>query len=70
MCLAIPGEIIKIEGRKVWVKYPGITNIAMMSDEEVKVGDMVMVQMGIVVRKLNKKQAEEMVKAWKGAEKK
>lgn len=64
MCLAIPGEVIKIEGRKVWVKYPGITNVAMVVDDEIKVGDMVMVQMGIVVRKLSKKQAKEMRAGW------
>lgn len=64
MCLAIPGKIIKIEGRKAWVKYPGITNMAILAQEEIKVGDRVMVQMGMVVRKLNNKEVKEIEKAW------
>ncbi|NMB56626.1 HypC/HybG/HupF family hydrogenase formation chaperone [Candidatus Beckwithbacteria bacterium] len=64
MCLAIPGKVIKIEGRKALVQYPGVTNAALISDEKVKVGDMVIVQMGIIINKVNKKQATAMQKAW------
>lgn len=64
MCLAIPGKVIKIEDRQVWVKYPNVTNKAILAQEKIKVGDWVIVQMGLVVRKLDQKQADEMMKAW------
>ena len=64
MCLAIPGIVNRIEGRQVWVKYPNVINKAMLAEEEIRVGDWVMVQMGLVVRKLDEKQASEMMKAW------
>jgi hydrogenase expression/formation protein HypC len=64
MCIAIPGKIVKISGRKAWVKYPTVSNEAMIGDETVKVGDWVMVQMGIVMKKVSKKEAEEMMKGW------
>ena len=65
MCLAIPGKIIKIEGHKVLVEYPNQTCQALVGDEKVKVGDLVMVQMGIVVKILTLKEAREAQNAWK-----
>jgi len=49
MCLAIPGKVIKIEGRKAMVKYPSETRPAMVAQEQVAVGDIVLVQMGLIV---------------------
>lgn len=66
MCLAIPGQIIEIRNGKVKVKYPTVTNYALVADEQVEVGDWVMVQMGIVVKKLEEKEAEEAIQAWRG----
>ena len=65
MCLAIPGQIIKVEGHKATVKYPGETRDVLLGDEKVKKGDYVMVQMGIVVKILSKKEALQSLKAWK-----
>ena len=64
MCLAIPGQIIKIEGHKATVKYPGEERFALVGDEKLKKGDYVMVQMGIVVKVLQEKEAKESLKAW------
>lgn len=64
MCLAIPGKITKIEGRKVLVKYPGETRQALVGDERLKVGNFVLVQMGIVIKTLTKKEARIAEKAW------
>lgn len=52
MCLAAPGKVIKISGKKIWVKYPRISNPrpALLAGEKVKIGDKVLVQMGIVVQ--------------------
>ncbi len=83
MCLAIPGKIKKIEGRKAMIEYrfkiqesrvrssdeKDKENVeargAMVGEEGVKVGDWVMVQMGIVVKKLNDQEAKEMLVGWK-----
>jgi len=67
MCLAIPGQIKKIEGHKATVKYPGEERFALVGDEKLKKGDYVMVQMGIVVKKLNATEARHSLKAWKTA---
>jgi hydrogenase assembly chaperone HypC/HupF len=67
VCLAIPGQVTKVEGRKVTVKYPGEERFAMLGEEGVKKGDYVMVQMGIVIKVLSKKEAKESLKAWKSS---
>lgn len=54
MCLAIPGKIKKIEGRKATVKYPDEEREVLVGDEPVKVGNWVLVQMGIVIKILSK----------------
>lgn len=53
MCIAFPGEIIKIEGLKAQVKYPTEVRTALVGEENVKVGDEVLVQMGIIIQILN-----------------
>ncbi|KKR80471.1 MAG: Hydrogenase maturation factor [Candidatus Daviesbacteria bacterium GW2011_GWA1_41_61] len=64
MCLAIPGKIIKVEKRQVLVQYPGQTRLALVGDEAVKVGDWVLVQMGIVIKILSSKEAQIAQKSW------
>lgn len=65
MCIAAPGQVVKIQGRKATIKYPKETRIAMVGDEEIKKGDLVMVQMGIVVRKLSAAEAKQSLEVWK-----
>jgi hydrogenase assembly chaperone HypC/HupF len=65
MCLAIPGQIVKIKGHKATVKYPGEERGVLVGDEKIKKGDYVMVQMGIVIKILSEKEAKESLKAWK-----
>jgi len=64
MCLAIPGKVIKIEGRKATVQYPGQSRFALIGDEKIKVGDFVLVQMGIIIQKLSKKDAKISMSVW------
>ena len=66
MCLAIPGKIRKIESGKAHVDYFGEVREAFMGDSEAKVGDFVMVQMGIVVKILSPEEAEISLAAWQG----
>jgi hydrogenase expression/formation protein HypC len=64
MCLAIPGKVKKIEGLKALVEYPGEVRQALVGEENIKVGDFVMVQMGIIIKTLTSKEAEASLKAW------
>lgn len=64
MCLAIPGKIKEIEGQKVVIDYLGETREALAGGEKVRVGDNVLVQMGVVVKILTNEEAEVARKAW------
>ncbi len=64
MCLAIPGKVKKIEGRKALIEYPGEERYAMIGDEGIMVGDYVQVQMGIAMHKIDSQTAEKSLAAW------
>lgn len=64
MCLAIPGKVIKVEDKKAVIAYPGQERPAMVADVPVKIGDFVMVQMGIVLKKLSEEEAKSSMEAW------
>jgi len=64
MCLAIPGKIKDIKGRKAVVEYPGQAREAFVGDEGFEVGDYVLVQMGVVSKKLTEEEAKTALKAW------
>lgn len=65
MCIAAPGKVIKIEGKKALIRYSGNqTGYALIADEKVKVGSFVSVQMGLIVSILSKKEGDFATKAW------
>ena len=68
MCLAVPGKVIHIRGNKAIVLYQ-LNNLhskrsAIIADVKAKVGEYVMVQMGIITRRLSSKQAKQIIKSW------
>lgn len=65
MCLAFPGKVINIKGRKATVEYPGEIRQVLVGTENVKVGSMVLVQMGIIIQVISFAQATKSLKAWK-----
>lgn len=65
MCLAIPGQVIKIDNEKLTVRYPDETRQALAGGLSLSINDFVLIQMGIAVKKLTKKEAAESWKAWK-----
>jgi hydrogenase assembly chaperone HypC/HupF len=65
MCLAFPGKVTKIEGHKATVSYPGESRFALLGDDPVKIGDYVLVQMGIIIQKLSPSEAKKSLAAWK-----
>jgi hydrogenase assembly chaperone HypC/HupF len=65
MCIAAPGKVIKIEGKKALIEYQGNEErYAMIIDEKVNVGSFVSVQMGLIVNVLSKAESLSAQKAW------
>lgn len=56
MCLAIPGKVRKINGRQALVEYSRSSTLALIGEKSVKVGDYVLVQMGIIIKIITKKE--------------
>lgn len=68
MCLAIPGKIKQIDRREALVAYPQDVRRAFLGDDvPAQVGDYVLVQMGVVVKKLTAKEADLALKTWEPA---
>ncbi len=65
MCLAIPGKVKSINGRQVLVEYPMEERTVLNGDEPIQVGDFVLVQMGIVLKKIPEVEAKKSWAAWK-----
>jgi hydrogenase expression/formation protein HypC len=60
MCLAIPGEIVSIDGKKAMVNFGGIKRMVDLSFlEETKVGDWVLVHVGFAIQLIDKESAHE-----------
>jgi len=70
MCLAIPGKILKIKEDKVIVAYPGgagnpeENREAINTGFDLKEGEYVFVQAGIVIQKIPEDEAIESLKTW------
>jgi hydrogenase expression/formation protein HypC len=64
MCLAVPGKVLEIKDGVVTVDYPMEKRDAYNSGVDVKVGDYVMVQMGVIVKKMPEEEAKIMLEAW------
>lgn len=65
MCIAAPGKVIELNGKKALVQYQDEIRQAMVAQEKVKVGSYVLVQMGLIIEVLSQSQAKEAEKAWK-----
>ncbi len=65
MCLAIPGKIVEIvddENQIAKVEVGGVrrnVNIGMLSSDETKIGDYVLIHVGFAMTKIDEQQAEE-----------
>ncbi|MFH1642463.1 MAG: HypC/HybG/HupF family hydrogenase formation chaperone [Nanoarchaeota archaeon] len=67
MCLAIPGMIIEINDGFAMIDYGKEKRKARLLDEDIKVGDYVVVQNKLVLQSIQKDQALESIKLWKQA---
>lgn len=63
MCLAVPGEVVKIDGIKGEVSFSGAIRIADLSlVPEVKIGDYVLVHAGCAIQIIPPDNARETIK--------
>lgn len=66
MCIAAPGQVTAIVDKMAAITYFGVEERkAMIAEVVPSVGDYVLVQMGIILKILSKKEAQESLKAWK-----
>lgn len=65
MCLAIPGKVKEVQGERLIIEYPTETRPALAGGIPVKVGDYVLIQMGIAIKIVTEKEAHTSWKAWK-----
>lgn len=71
MCLAIPGRIVEIvdqENHIAKVEVGGVkrnVNIGMLEEDEVRVGDYVLIHVGFAMSKVDEQEAEETLRVLK-----
>ena len=62
MCLAIPGKVVEIKGRKAIIDYGGVIREADISLVDAKKGDYVIVHAGFAIQVIDEKEAKETIK--------
>jgi len=65
MCLAIPAQVVSIDGKTAIVDFGGIkrtVSIALL--ETISPGDYVIVHTGYAIQKMDRKEAEESLELW------
>ena len=65
MCLTIPVKVIRLEKDRAMVDFNGQKEEVDTQLVKVKVGDYVMVSNGFAIKKVNKKEAEEILRVLK-----
>jgi hydrogenase expression/formation protein HypC len=66
MCLAVPGKVVKVDGRSALVDFEGVTKRVQLDLlEGTKPGDFVLVHAGYAIQTLDKGEAGLMLKSWK-----
>ncbi len=69
MCLAIPAEVLKVDGTKGVVDYGGLEQeVSLDLVEDVHPGDYVLVHVGFAIEKLSKEAALETLAIFKELE--
>lgn len=69
MCLSIPSKVVKIDKKRniAVVDTMGVTREAgldLIGDEELKIGDYVLLHVGFIINKIDKKDALESLKIY------
>ena len=64
MCLMVPAKVVQKQGRRVVVTSRGWTRDVDARHLKVKVGDYLLVQGGVAMMTIGRKEAEEILAAW------
>ncbi|MFH1053775.1 MAG: HypC/HybG/HupF family hydrogenase formation chaperone [Candidatus Woesearchaeota archaeon] len=67
MCLLVPGKIVKIDGDRAVIDYGVEQRAGKIVEKGFELGDYVLVQGGIVMVKVDEKEALESLKLYKKA---
>jgi hydrogenase expression/formation protein HypC len=67
MCLAVPGKVVEVKGKKAVVDFIGVKKEADTSLVSVEVGEYVMVSAGFVTQKIGEEEALKSIEAWRRA---
>lgn len=69
MCLAVPVEVLSIEGPEAEVDFAGVRRrVSVVLTPEVRVGDYVVVHTGFAISVLDQEEAEETLKLFRELE--
>lgn len=64
MCLAYPGTITEISGRSLTISSPSGPKKVLLGDDLVKIGDHVLIQMGIVTKVISPEEYKSISQIW------
>jgi len=65
MCLAVPMEIVKIEGSTALAESKGVqTPVDITLTPDIKLGDKVLIHAGFIIEKLDPEAAKEIEATW------
>ncbi|MFH1400286.1 MAG: HypC/HybG/HupF family hydrogenase formation chaperone [Nanoarchaeota archaeon] len=67
MCLGVPGKIVHTDGDMATVDYEIEKRVGKMLSDDYSVGDWVIIQAGIVIDKIDEKEAKEALALYKTA---
>ncbi len=67
MCLAVPMQVVRIEGGMAIAEVDGVRREAslMMLSEEIKEGDYILIHAGFAISKLDEEDAEETLRVFR-----
>jgi len=64
MCLAIPGQVISVDGNQADIDFGGVIRKVNVSLVDAKVSEWVVVHAGFAIEKMDEEEARETLKLW------
>jgi hydrogenase expression/formation protein HypC len=64
MCLAVPGQVVSVEGTQANVDFGGVLRKVNVSLVDAQVGEWVVVHAGFAIEKMDEEEARETLKLW------
>jgi len=64
MCLTVPAKVLEIRGHRALVTSRGWTREVDVSHVDAHVGDYLLVQGGVAMMTIDRKEAEDILSAW------